>query len=393
MLYVGIDIAKRKHECFIINGQGEELTGFFTVQNSKEGFQELLRRIKVFEPHPSIENTQVGLEATGHYSDNMIGFLRKMDLPPVIMNPLAVNLYRKGQSLRKAKNDKIDARAITKLLLFGDFEPHLAPSYHIEELKEFTRYRHRVVKACSGFKVSYDRLITIVFPELESFVAEKLGVTVLKLLLEFPGADAIAGCHLTRLTNLAHEYSRGRFGKDWAYNLKELAKNSIGTSSRAKAFELRHVIRQIMSLSEEIKLLDTEIKALVIEADTSLLTIPGIGYKLAAVILAEIGDIRRFANPGKLQAFAGLDPTTYQSGQFTGKRNVMVKRGSTYLRWALLLAARLACQYDSTFAGYLERKVASGKHYNAAMGHVAKKLIRVIFKLMTTGEAYQATPA
>jgi transposase len=393
MLYVGIDVAKRKHDCFITNENGEVLTDVFTIQNSKEGFQELFRQIKSHQPHPSPENTKVGLEATGHYSDNIVGFLRKIGLPPVILNPLHVSLYRKGQSLRKTKTDKSDARFIAKMLTREGFKPHSVSSYHSQELKSLTRHRHRMVKARSTFKVYYDRLLSIVFPELEGFVSNTLGVTVIKLLLEFPGSEQIAECHLTHLANIVETYSHGRHGKEWASELKELAKNSIGTNSKAKSLELKQVIRQIMSLSEEIELIESEIKALVDETGTPLLTIPGISYILAAIILAEVGDIGRFATPAKLQAFAGLDPTTYQSGQFTGNRDVMVKRGSTYLRWALLMAARTVSRYDNTFGEYLERKLSEGKHYNSAMGHVAKKLIRVIFCLMNTGEIYQVAKA
>jgi transposase len=240
------------------------------------------------------------------------------------------------------------------------------------------------------YKISYDRLLTIIFPELETFVSDTLMLTVMKLLLEFPTTESITNCHLTRFANLTAKYSRGRFGKEWALQLKELAMSSIGSSSPAKALELQQTIRQITSISDEIDLVEDEIKSLVISSGTTLLTIPGIAYTLAGVILAEIGDIKRFENPDKLQAFAGLEPTVYQSGQFTGNKDVMVKRGSTYLRWALIMAARNACLYDKTFGDYLERKLAEGKHYNSAMGHVAKKLIRVIFCLMNTGEIYMA---
>jgi transposase len=389
MLYVGIDVSKRKHDCFITNADGEALTDVFTIQNSREGFEELHRRIKSLRSRPSQENTKVGLEATGHYSDNIIGFLRKIGLPPVILNPLWVNLYRKGESLRKTKTDKSDAMSIACILMAKGFKPHSQPSYHSEELKALTRHRHRMVRERSKFKVSYDRLRSIVFPELEGFVKGS-PVTELKLMLEFGSAEAIAGCHLTRLANLVGEYSHGRHGKEWAVELKALAKGSIGSSSPARSLELRQTIRQIMSFSKDIDAIDAEIKTLVDESGTSLMTIPGIAYTLAAIIMAEIGNISRFETPGKLQAFAGLDPTTYQSGQFVGKRDTMVKRGSTYLRWALLQAARTASRYDPTFSEYLSRKVAEGKHYNSAMGHVAKKLIRVIFKLMNTGEVYMA---
>jgi len=390
MLYIGIDVAKRKHDCFITNADGEMLEDVFTIENSKEGFDDLLRRIKSHQRRPAQENTRVGLEATGHYSDNIVGFLRKIGLPPVILNPLRVNLYRKGQSLRKTKTDKSDAKFIARMLIAEDMKPHSQSSYHSEELKSLTRHRHRMIKAQSALKVSYDRILTIVFPELEAFVSNTLGVTELQLLLELPSAEAIASCHLTRLTNLVVTRSHGRHDRDWAIRLRELAKNSIGTSSDAKSFELRQTIRQLLSIAEEIKLLDAEIKKHVDKSGTTIMTIPGISYKLAAIILAEVGDVARFESPGKLQAFAGLDPTTYQSGQFTGNRDVMVKRGSTYLRWALLMAARTASKYDKTFGEYLDRKLAQGKHYNSAMGHVAKKLIRVIFCLMKTKQEYRA---
>jgi transposase len=389
MLYIGIDVAKRKHDCFITNENGEVLADVFTIQNSKDGFQELLRQIKSHEPHPAPENTKVGLEATGHYSGNITAFLRKNGLPPVILNPLRVNLYRKGQSLRKTKTDKSDARFIARMMLTEGFKPHVSSSYHSEELKSLTRHRHRMVWTRSTFKVSYDRLLNIIFPELEGFTSNTLGVTETMLMLELPNPEAITACHLTHLTNIVKKHSHGRRGKAWAIELKELAKNSIGSSSKAKAMELQQTIRQILSLSEEIDLIDAEIKSLVIESGTSLITIPGISYTLAAVILAEVGDVSRFETSARLQAFAGLDPSTYQSGQYTGNRDVMVKRGSTYLRWALLMAARTVSRFDKTFGEYLDRKLAEGKHYNCAMGHVAKKLIRVIYRLMNTGEAYQ----
>jgi len=390
MLYVGIDASKHKHDCFITNADGEVLADVFTIRNSREGFEEFHRRIKSLKPKPSQENIKVGLEATGHYSDNIIRFLRKIGLPPVILNPLQVNLYRKGETLRKTKTDKSDARSIARLLIAKEFKPHSQPSYHSEELKTLTRHRHRMVWERSRFKVSYDRLRSIVFPELEGFTKGPPSVTELNLFLEFPTAEAISNCHLTRLSNLVEKNSHGRHGKEWAVRLKALAKDSIGSNSPARALELRQTIRQIMFISNEIDLVEAEIKTIVDESGTSLMTIPGISYTLAAIIMAEVGNITRFSTPEKLQAFAGLEPTAYQSGQFIGKRDVMVKRGSKYLRWALLQAARTVSIFDPIFGEYLDRKVAEGKHYNSAMGHVAKKLIRVIFKLMNTGEVYVA---
>lgn len=390
MLYVGIDVAKRKHDCFIMDEHGETLEDVFTIQNSREGFEELRNRIESHVPCPSPGNTIVGLEATGHYSDNIVGFLRKIGLPPIVLNPLRVSLCQKSQSLRKTRTDKIAARFIAKMVMAEGLEPHLGQSYHRDELKSLTRYRQRMVKARSTLKVSYDRLLTICFPELEGFVGDTLGATMKKLLLEFPSARAIAGCHATRLANLAAGHSRGRYKKEWAVRLKELAKGSIGTHSPAKAFELQQTIRQIMYLDRDIEMVEKDIEAYVMMSGTTLTTIRGISYTFAAIIIAEIGDIFRFGSPGKLQAFAGLEPTRYQSGQYASNKDVMVKRGSKYLRWALVMAARSVSQHDSAFREYLGSKLAEGKHYNCAMGHVAKKLIRLVYHLMATGEDYQA---
>jgi len=390
MLYVGIDVSKRKHDCFITNEHGEALTDVFTIQNSKEGFLELQKQIKLHQPRPSQENIRVGLEATGHYSDNIVGFLRKIGLPPVILNPLRVNLYLKGQDLRKLKTDKSDAKFIAKMIFAESFSPHSQESYHSEELKSLTRHRQRMVRDRSRYKVSYDRLLTIIFPELEGLVYDTLCVTISRLLLEFPSTEAIASCHLTSLANFIRTHSRGKFDKEWTIRLRDLARDSIGSISLAKSYELQYTIRQIMSLNKEIDIVEKEIKSIVIDSGTTLLTIPGISYTLASVIMAEIGDISRFETPAKLQAFAGLEPTKYESGQFVGQNNRMVKRGSTYLRWALIYSAKSVSLFDKTFGEYLDRKIVEGKHYSVALSHVAKKLIRVIFHMMNTGEVFMA---
>ena len=135
--------------------------------------------------------------------------------------------------------------------------------------------------------------------------------------------------------------------------------------------------------------IDKELKNMITELNTPILSIPGISYVSAAFILAEIGDINNFDSPAKLQAFAGLDPSTYQSGKYTATQSKMVKRGSKYLRWALLNATRLVCMRDNTFNDFKNKKLEEGKHYFVALSHITKKLIRVIFYLLKTGKTYQ----
>ena len=192
----------------------------------------------------------------------------------------------------------------------------------------------------------------------------------------------IANCHLTRLTGIIQKGSRGKYGREKAIALRELAASSIGSSDRARAFELQQTIRLVQNVQKEIVALDNEIRSIVTELDTPLLSIPGISYTLAAVILAEIGDVHNFSSPSKLQAYAGLDPSTYQSGKYTASYSTMVKRGSTYLRWAMFQAARLVSMRDKTFADYLAKKRAEGKHFNVALSHVSKKLLRTIYFML-----------
>ena len=387
MIYVGIDVAKDKHNCFAISSEGEIIFENLTIKNTLEGFNLLLNSI--FCSEKNLDNIKVGLEATGHYSNNFVNFLTSKGFNVFLINPLQTNLFRKGQSLRKTKTDKLDARVIATMLISGNLKPYSKELYHISELKSLVRHRFRLVKERSKCKLSFSRLLTILFPELESVVWSTSQKSALFLLLECPSAFDIANCNLKHLTFILQKYSNGRYSKDKAIEIRELAKNSIGTISPAQSFEMRQVINSILFYQSQIDEIDKELKKMIIELNTPILTIPGISYVTAAFILAEIGNINNFDSPAKLQAFAGLDPSTYQSGQYVATHVKMVKRGSKYLRWALLNASRLVAMRDSTFHDYKEKKLAEGKHYFVALSHVTKKLIRVIFHLLKTNKAYQ----
>ena len=156
----------------------------------------------------------------------------------------------------------------------------------------------------------------------------------------------------------------------------------------AKSMELRHTIHLIWILSEEIEEIEAAIKAIMVEMHSPIMTIPGISYRMGAMILAEVGDFERFDNADKILAYAGLSPSTYQSGQLDSSHSHMEKRGSRYLRYALFNATKFVCKWDESFGIYLGRKISEGKHYNVAVSHAAKKLIRTIYRMELTGQAY-----
>ena len=387
MIYVGIDVAKDKHDCFAINSDGEILIENFSFKNNLDGFNLFFNSISNF--NESFNNIKVGLEATGHYSNNILNFLTSKGFNVYVINPLQTNLYRKGQSLRMTKTDKLDARFIATMLITDNLKPYSNLSYHISELKSLVRHRFRLIEERSKFKVSLSRLITIVFPELEKIVWSISQNSILYLLNELPSTKDISSCNLKHLTTLLEKYSKGKYSRDKAIEIRDLAKVSIGTNSPSISFELRQVIQTILFLQSQIDEIDKELKKSLDELNSPIMSIPGISYVTAAFILAEIGDINNFDSPSKLQAFAGLDPSTYQSGKFTATHSTMVKRGSKYLRWALLTATRLVCMRDKTFNDYKNQKLAEGKHYFVALSHTSKKLIRVIFYLLKTNQTYQ----
>ncbi len=387
MICVGIDVAKDKHDCFILNSEGEVLADVFTIPNSMEGFHCLLQKIRTCSS--SQDKIKVGLEATGHYSYNILGFLLDNGLPTYVLNPLHTNLYRKSLSLRKTKTDRVDARTIAAMLMSDvDLKPYTDISYHNEELKSLTRYRFDKVRERAKLKQSVARLVCILFPELEKLVPSLHMSSVYALLDEFPGAQQIAVAHLTHLKSVLYDASKGRYGRDMAVKIRETAKSSIGSTMPAKSLELRHTIHLIRELDTEIEEIEAAIQNIMDELHSPITTIPGVGYRMGAMILAEVGDFSKFDSPDKVLAYAGLSPSTYQSGQLTNCYSHMEKRGSRYLRFAIYNATKHVCMWDPVFAAYLAKKRAEGKHYNVAVSHAAKKLVRLIYALEKSRQPY-----
>ena len=379
MVCVGIDVAKDKHDCFILSSEGEVLADVFTIANNRDGFELLFQTIRSCA-RPT-DNIKVGLEATGHYSYNILGFLLENGLHTFLINPLHTNLYRKSLSLRQTKTDRIDARTIASMLMSDvDLKSYTDTAYHNEELKSLTRYRFGKVNERAQLKQSVSRLVNILFPELETLVPSLHMASVYAMLAEFPSARQIADAHLTHFKAVLTDASRGRYDRDKAVEIREAARRSVGSAMPAKSLELQHTIRLIRELNKEIDEIEAAIKAIIDEMAPPILTIPGISYRMGAMILAEIGDFSRFDSSDKLLAYAGLSPSTYESGKLkaTGTYAHMEKRGSRYLRYALFNATKFVCHWEPSFAAYLARKRAEGKHYNVAISHAAKKLVRLM---------------
>lgn len=386
MIYGGIDVAKDKHDCFITDSDGMVLAKPFTISNNHRGFDDLFSKLNSCSV--DLSNIKVGLEATGHYSHNLLEFLISKGLATIVINPLHTNLYRKGLSLRKTKTDKVDAHSIVTMLRTKYLKPYLQSSYHVRELKSLTRYRFSLVQDLAQIKSSFARLCVIHFPELESLVSSLHLASVYALLAELPTAKAVSQCHLTRLKNILSNSSKGHFSDEKAVLIREAARLSIGSHSDMKALELQQTIQRITILEAQIEEVEARINPIVDSLHSPIMTVPGISYRMAAIIIAETENFQNFDRAEQVLAYAGLEPSVYQSGQLTSTHAKMVKRGSKYLRYAVFNATKYVCRWDSHFGDYLAKKRGEGKPYNVAVSHSTKKLMRVLFHLVKSNQVF-----
>ena len=379
MIYVGIDIAKLNHFASAISSDGEVLIEPFKFTNDNDGFLKLISRLDQFEKDELI----IGLESTAHYGNNLLLFLVPKGYKVVLINPIQTSTMRKN-NIRKTKTDKVDTYIICKVLMM---QPHRFVTLFdlgILQLKNLGRFRQKTVKQRTRLKIQLTSYVDQVFPELQYFF--KSGIHhkgCYALLKEAPSPEKIASMHLTHLTHLLASNSHGRFKKETAVELRVLAQKSVASSDNSLSIQISQSIEQIELLNKQLDLIESEMKDIVSSLDSVIMTIPGIGYINGGMILGEIGDIKRFSSPGKLLAFAGLDPSVYQSGNFEAKHTRMSKRGSKVLRYALINAAHNAVKCNKTFKAYYDQKMSEGRsHYNA-LGHCAGKLVRVIYKMLT----------
>lgn len=384
MIYVGIDIAKLNHFASAISSDGEVLIEPFKFSNDNDGFCLLVSKLSSFEKDELV----IGLESTAHYGNNLLLFLVPKGYKVVLINPIQTSTMRKN-NIRKTKTDKVDTLIICKTLMM---QPHRFVTLYdlgIMQLKNLGRFRQKTVKQRTRLKIQLTSYVDQVFPELQYFF--KSGIHhagCYALLKEAPSPERIASMHLTHLTHLLSTASHGHFKKETAVELRVLAQKSVGSSDNSLSIQITQSIEQIELLDRQIELLESEMADIVKSLDSVIMTIPGIGYVNGGMILGEIGDIHRFNTPSQLLAFAGLDPTVYQSGNFEAKHTRMSKRGSRTLRYALMNAAHNVVKCNKTFRDYYDQKISEGRSHYSALGHCAGKLVRVIFKILKDNVAF-----
>ena len=373
MFHIGIDISKFKHDCFIATDAGVKVNAF-SFENSFEGFQRLMSELSTLRDPNLIK---IGFESTGHYGINLKSFLSKLGYTYLEFNPQLTSQFSKATTLRRTKTDKIDAKLIASMLGHFDYETLHTKFYHKNELKELVRQREVFLEMRSKQLVRLTNVLDKSFPEFKAFFNNIFGKTPLYILKTYNNKERISNLTTSHFETL-RKISHGRFTYPKFSKLRNLAKTSIGSSSKTYDLLIKTIINHYYELSKIIETIDKEIEVIYHKSDSLIHTIPGIGIIPAATIYAEIGDINRFSNPGQLTAYAGLDVKISQSG--TAERfGKIVKRGSSLLRKKVYMYSLYSLRFIPQMHDYYHLKKSQNKHHKVVLTHISRKLLRIIF--------------
>lgn len=389
MLYLGIDIGKNNHVASLIDDKGKTLFKAFSFSNTSDGGENLLNKLKPCTN--SVEDIEIGMEATGHYWLSIYSFLVEKNFIIHVVNPIQTDGWRKGTEIRKRKTDSIDSILIAELIRYGDFLETSLADEDTMSLRNLSRFRNYLISSIGDLKRKTICVLDQVFPEYQSVFSNIFGKTSKEILLSFSTPNDFEDISSTQLQKVLSEITMKKFAANKITEISSMAKNSFGIKICLDSFalQLKLLIEQINFVEKQVEDVENQIKALLDKINSPITTIPGIGNIIAATILGEIGDISRFSNPSKLVAYAGIDPSVSQSGQYQSTNNKMSKRGSPYLRKALFNAALVASNCDPVFKAFYQKKRAEGKHHLTATGAVARKLCYTIHAILKNNCIYE----
>ena len=387
MYIIGIDIGKNHHEASIVSPEGKQIGRSLRFATTHKGADSLMSFIfKNIGNSPCV----FGMEATGHYWYPIYSFLKAKGYTIYVINPIQSDSLRK-MYIRQTKNDSIDSFLIAEVIRFGQFGTTSMADENILAMRQLCRYRDSVISSRTEIKLRIGTIMEQIFPEYEKQFSSLWVSTSMGILEKYLTPENIENAPIDELFEIIKDKSHNRLTKAKAISIKEAAADTFGIkiAQDAFSFQLKQLIDRMNFLDKQIEALDCQILEYYEKFDCYLHTIPGIGMIAAATILAEIGDINRFKSSSALVAFAGIDPTVRQSGEFSSTHNHMSKRGSPYLRHAIFLAATTCSFHNSPLNAYYKKKRDQGKHHLTATGAVARKLTTVIYAVLRDSKPYE----
>ena len=374
--YVGIDIAKYKHDCFIADDSGCVIRDSFSFSNDKDGFNVLLSILKELKSKGQIK---IGFESTGHYHFNLKLCLEANGFDYVEFNPLLVHKFSSTQTLRRTKTDKKDAQLIAKYLMTVDYKPYVNSFYHINNLKSLTRLRETLITDRTRFLNQITSYLDQIFPEFKPLFENGLNESAFYLLTHYMTPAKMSKLDSNKYSKMKSEL-RHPISYQKICQIKDAAINSIGHTSKALEYALEASLTLYLTLDKQIDELESKIIEIYDSLYCHIHTIIGISKLTAAGILSEIENFSKFLTPAQIQAYAGLEPSKDDSGTHDGI-GVMVKHGSSYLRTYLMNSAETFYVFNPSISDFYWKKRNEGKHHRVALSHVARKLINTIFYL------------
>ena len=387
MYIIGIDIGKNHHEASIVSPEGKQIGRSLRFATTHKGADSLMRFIfKNIGNSPCV----FGMEATGHYWYPIYSFLKAKRYTIYVINPIQSDSLRK-MYIRQTKNDSIDSFLIAEVIRFGQFGTTSMADENILAMRQLCRYRDSVISSRTEIKLRIGTIMEQIFPEYEKQFSSLWVSTSMGILEKYLTPENIENAPIDELFEIIKDKSHNKLTMKKAISIREAAADTFGIkiAQDAFSFQLKQLIDRMNFLDKQIEALDCQILEYYEKFDCYLHTIPGIGMIAAATILAEIGDINRFKSSSALVAFAGIDPTVRQSGEFSSTHNHMSKRGSPYLRHAIFLAATTCSFHNSPLNAYYKKKRDQGKHHLTATGAVARKLTSVIYAVLRDSKPYE----
>lgn len=386
MFYLGVDIGKNTHVASLVDDKKKVIFKAFSFSNSIDGAESLICKLEPFK-----SKLEIGMEATGHYWLSIYSYLVQKNFTVRVINPIQTDGWRQGIEIRKRKTDIIDSLLIADLLRYGDFVETSLSNEDYLSLRNLSRFRSYLVSSIGDLKRKTIALLDQVFPEYASSFSNIFGKTSKEILSTFSTPSDFEDINSEDLQSFLDNVSRKKFVSRKLEELSKKASTSFGVNFCMDSFSLqiKILIEQISFIQNQVLDVEKEIEILLEKLNSPITTIPGIGSVNGATILGEIGDIKRFSNPSKLVAYAGIDSSISQSGEYESTYNHMSKRGSPYLRRALFQSALRAEFCDPVFSDYYQKKISEGKHHLVATNAVARKLCHTIFAVLTKNEPYQ----
>lgn len=391
MYLVGIDIGKLKHTFSIVRKEdGEIIVDPTFFNNNKEGFDQLLETIKLY----SKDNVLIGMEDTGHYHFALLKFLLDNGYIVALINPITTDLTRKMQG-GISKNDKLDTLTICDVLSSSQRKKSYRISkinrFDLYEQKQLTRHHHNLKEEINVYTNRLQKCIDIVFPEFNSLFNSKYNHVYMEILRKFSSADKIANTDIRTLRKCFEYEGRGNRISLTAEQLKEAAKNSVGISSVADEIQIKHLVDQIKLINEQIAEIDKKIEEFSVQTNSPIISIPGISHFSGTSILSEIGDIGNYTKASQIIKLAGVAPYEHESSQYRAQHTAITKKGSKYLRKTLYQIITPVIRHNEVFKQYYNLKLSQGKGHRCAQGHCVRKLLRIIYHLLSENQIFDSS--